>query len=833
MNNEINNSEEILIIGIGASAGGLEALQQFLENMSSTSNLAFVIVQHLSPDYKSLLAEILAKHTRMTVVQVENEMIIELNHVYLIPPKNNMIIKNGHLLLKEYVHSGVNHPIDVFFISLAEEMKERSIGVILSGTGTDGTSGIKAIKEAGGLVIAQEPTSAKFDGMPKSAINTGLVDFVLTPHQIGDEILNYVKYPAVVHDDHFRLFSDEEMLAKIYLMLKRVSKIDYTHYKRTTILRRIERRMVVTHQETLSGYVDFLTDDPDESKILAKEILIGVTSFFRDASYFETLKQTAITSIVKQPVDSEPIRVWSAGCSTGEEAYSVAMLFYEVMEELDIKRDVKIFATDVDVDAVEFAGRGVYNESIIDDVSNERLQKFFIRKNDNYVINKDIRKMIVFAPQNVFQDPPFGKLDMIVCRNVMIYFQPVLQKNLFSIFNSALKNGGFLFLGKSETSGEFSEVFIPICPLEKIYKHNVDGHSPDLIPITYSTPKVYPAQASDGDDLHKVKPYSDAEESYVEFLEDYMPPAVVINESNNLVHIFGDFGKFLHMTKGEVNLNIFRLITDKLSLVVSTALNKARVERSQVTYTDICVTNTEGKDVVIDLTVAPFINKRGIDMGLTAIIFGCKDEKNHYGFVEQYDINKTAAQRIIDLEHELQDSQEHLKATIGELETVNEELQAANEELLTANEELQSSNEELQSVNEELYTVNAEYQQKLEELTDLNNDMSNFLSSTLIGILFIDNLLNIRKFTDYIAREFNILEYDIGRPLQILSHNFLDVDLVQDANIVLKNLTSIEKEIHSVNDKHYTIRISPYRTTDNSIKGLVITIIDSLNSDNK
>ncbi len=834
MKNETSpNSQANIIIGIGASAGGLEALQQFLANMSCTSSLAFVVVQHLSPDYKSLLAEILAKHTRMTVVQVENEMKIQPNHVYLIPPKNNMIVADGHLLLKEYVHSGVNHPIDVFFHSLAEEMKERSIGVILSGTGTDGTNGIKTIKEAGGLVIVQEPTSAKFDGMPKSAINTGLVDFVLTPHQIADEILNYVNYPTVVHDDHFQLFSDEEMLAKIYLLLKHVSKIDYTHYKRTTILRRIERRMVVTHQESLSNYVGFLGDDPDEARILAKEILIGVTNFFRDASYFETLKQTAITSILKKPAGSEPIRVWSAGCSTGEEAYSIAMLFQEVMDELEIKRDVKIFATDVDVDAVEFAGKGVYSSNIMDDIPVERLQRFFIKKGDSYTINKEIRKMIVFAPQNVFQDPPFGKLDMIVCRNVMIYFQPVLQKNLFSIFNSALKNDGFLFLGKSETAGEFSEVFIPICPLEKIYRHNVDGHSPDLVPITYSTPKIYPSQAGESDNLRKEKAFINSDEPYVEFLEDFMPPAVVINDSNNLVHIFGDFGKFLHMTKGEVNLNIFRLITDKLSLVVSTALNKARVEKSLVTYTDIAVTNTEGKEVIIDLTVAPFLSRRGVDLGLTAIVFGCKDERKREGFVEQYDINKTAAQRIIDLEHELQDSQEHLKATIGELETVNEELQAANEELLTANEELQSSNEELQSVNEELYTVNAEYQQKLEELTDLNNDMSNFLSSTMIGILFIDNSLNIRKFTDYIAREFNILEYDIGRPLQILSHNFLDINLVQDANVVLKNLTSIEREIHSVNDKHYTMRISPYRTTDNSIKGLVITIIDSLNGDTK
>ena len=520
--------------------------------------------------------------------------------------------------------------------------------------------------------------------------------------------------------------------------------------------------------------------------------------------------------------------MWSAGCSTGEEAYSIAILFKEALEEMNITRDIKIFATDVDTDAIEFAGRGIYGENIIDDVSPERLSHYFIKKGDSYHVNKELRKMIVFAPQNVFQDPPFGKLDLIVCRNVMIYFQPVLQKSLFSVFNSALKNGGFLFLGKSESTGEFSEGFVPVRALEKIFMHNSDGRAPGHMPITYATPNLYPTQSSESVNARNEKKEAEPDRNYMEFLEEFMSPSVIVDERDNLVHIYGNSGRFMRIFCGEVNLNIFKLLTDKLSLVVSTALNKARSERRKVTYTDICVTAIDGAELVIDLTVSPFISKNGDELGLTAIIFTYKNDLPPSGFVEQYDINKTAAQRIIDLEHELRDSRATLKATIGELETVNEELQAANEELLTANEELQSSNEELQSVNEELYTVNAEYQMKLEELTDLNNDMSNFLSSTMLGILLIDNSLNIRKFTDYIAREFNILEYDIGRPLQIISHNFVDDDIVADANEVLKTLLPVEHEVLSTAHKNYTMRITPYRTTENSIAGLVITIIDSL-----
>lgn len=821
-------AEQPLIIGIGASAGGLEALQQFFRQMPGNSGLSFVVVQHLSPDYKSLMADILGKHTEMTVVQAENNMKIQPDTVYLIPPKNNMTLKNGCLLLKEFTPGKLNHSIDVFFTSLAEECREKAIAVVMSGTGTDGTNGIKAIKENGGLVIVQKPDTAKFDGMPRSAINTGLADFVLSPEDTVDEILNFSSNPSIIKlHEKDEIFSDEETFIQIYSLLKKASGIDFTNYKRTTVLRRIERRMVVTHSMSLAEYVRLLAGNAEESSILAREILIGVTNFFRDPEFFEKLKQEAIYNIVKCADRKDSIRVWSAGCSTGEEAYSLAILFSEVMEELNMPRDVKIFATDVDTRAIEQAGKGIYTENILEDVSTERMAKYFTKKNDQYVISKDIRRMIIFAPHNMLSDPPFGKLDLISCRNVMIYFQPVLQRTLFSIFHSALKNNGYLFLGKSETAGEYGNIFTPVCGLEKIYIHRGEGKVDEFTPPAFNIPNI-----------HTVSPRISAttdrdvgdymmEGTYVKFLERFLPASVVLNESNNVVHFFGDYQKFLSIAPGKATFNFFMMVNEDLSLVASTALNRCRSEHTAITYTGIAVDTEEGRGE-IDLTVTPILGKGKEETGLVAVLFLENKHEAIEGVTEKYDVNTTAARRIADLEQELHESKNDLKTTIGELETVNEELQAANEELLTANEELQSSNEELQSVNEELYTVNTEYQQKLDELTMLTNDLSNFLSSTMIGILFVDSNLNIRKFTEYVGREFQLMSHDVGRSFQIFAHSFPKEDIVSDAKKVLKDLTPIDREVTAMNGRYYTLRIAPYRTTENSIRGLVITIIDSL-----
>ena len=822
-------ANQVPVVGLGASAGGLEALQQFFYHMSANSGLGFVVIQHLSPDYKSLMADILGKYTPMAVIQAENNMAVEANKVYVIPPKCNISFRGGRLYLSEYDHGALNHPIDIFFTSLAEEKKESSVAIVLSGTGSDGTNGIKAVKERGGLVIVQDPENAKFDGMPRSAIGTNLVDYVLPASEIADELIHFFQHHVSIEPEEEGFFTDEESFSHIYAVMKKERGIDFTYYKRTTLFRRIERRMMVTHSSSLAEYAKYLDSNQDEIDVLVKEILIGVTNFFRDPAFFEKLKTRAIYPIIQGTQEHESIRVWSAGCSTGEEAYSIAILFKEVMEELGIRRDVKIFATDIDVKAIEQAGRGVFSDSIIDDVSTERLSKYFTKRGDQYHISKDIRRMIVFAPHNMLSDPPFGKLDLISCRNVMIYFQPILQRGLFAIFHSALKNGGYLFLGKSETANEYSNVFKLACSAEKIYIHDGSGRSDNLSTPTFNIPNIQTVVPKTTGAAGRDLPESGMETVYTQFLEKYMPASIVLNGSNDVIHFFGNYLDYVSIAPGKASFNLFHIIHKDLSLAASTALSRCRSEHTPVTYSGIVVNTVAGRKV-IDLSVSPILLPGGKESGLTAMLFldGAEKEAEPDGVTEKYDIDRTAARRIVDLEQELQESQNDLTKTIAELETVNEELQAANEELLTANEELQSSNEELQSVNEELYTVNTEFQQKVDELMTMTNDLSNFLSSTMIGILFVDGNLNIRKFTEYIGREFQLMDQDVGRSIQIFAHSFPYEKIVEDAENVLKNLTPIDREVVATNGQFYTLRIAPYRTTENSIKGLVITIIDSL-----
>ena len=830
-----NVEQSPLVIGIGASAGGLEALQQFFSCMPPNSGLSFVVVQHLSPDYKSLMADILSKHTEMQVYQAENDMAVEADTVYLIPPKKFMTIKGGKLILTDYAPVTLNHPIDIFFASLAEEKREHSIVVVLSGTGTDGTNGVKFVKEYGGLVIAQAPESAKFDGMPRSVINTGLADFVLSPEEIAEEILNFSTTPVLLRPlrsdspfaDEDTPFSEEETLSHIYTILKNASGIDFTYYKRSTILRRIERRMLVTHTSTLAEFARLLGDSPEEVSVLTREIFIGVTNFFRDPAFFEKLKYNAIYKIVEQAKENEPIRVWSAGCSTGEEAYSIAILFQEVMEELQVKRDVKIFATDVDSRALEQAGRGIYSENIIDDITPDRLARYFLKVGDQYQVSKELRRMIVFATHNMFSDPPFGKLDLICCRNVMIYFQPVMRRGLFAIFHQALKTGGILFLGKSETAGEYVNLFKPVCSTEKIYVHKAEGKVEDLAPPTFNIPNIQNLSLKN---IHAGITQSGEptdERRYTRFLERYLPASVIIRGDDTVLHFFGNYNDYLTLAPGKATLNFFQMVNKDLSLAASTAVSRCRAEHTAITYTKIPVDTPAGRKV-IDLLVESVPEENGDENELLAILFLDNPAPAEEGIVEKYDLNATAARRISDLEREYQESQNDLRSTIQRLEAVNGELQAANEELLTANEELQSSTEELQSVNEELYTVNTEHQIKLDELTMMTNDLSNFLSSTMIGILFVDSNLNIRKFTEYVGREFQLMEHDVGRPIQIFAHSFPEEAIENDCRTVLMDLISIDREVTALNGRCYTLRIAPYRTTENNIRGLVITIIDSL-----
>lgn len=826
------------VVGIGASAGGLEALQQFLTFLPSNTGMAFVIIQHLAPNHKSMLADILGKYSVMPVTEIEDGMAVERNHIYMIPPKYNVEINDGRLNLKLQNSQEISHPIDVFFRSLANAYTSRAVAVILSGTGSDGTNGIRAIKEQNGLIIVQSPESAKFDGMPRNAIGTGFVDLILKPDSIAKELEHISK--SVIDAEAQLGVTDEDLLAKIFSILKKVTNINYAYYKQTTILRRIERRLVVTHNRNLREYVNYLNNNPDEAKLLAKEVLIGVTSFFRDPDYFDVLKETVIKKLVESPDTDDQIRVWVAGCSTGEEAYSVAILFAEVMEELSIHRDVKIFATDLDSDSIATAVRGSYGNNIIEDVTVSRLSKYFTRKGNKYTIHHDIRKMIIFAQHNVFQDPPFGKLDLICCRNVLIYFQSVLQRNLFAIFHMALRDKGYLFLGRSESVIDYSDVFRAICANEKIFMHYAGGNAPARDPIAYSmqnydTPiEPINIQSSDEDDPSKYKSH-DLDTSVLEIL---MPATVLINEKNELVRCYGDCSRLISIPAGQVTLDIFQLIRTDLKIALSTALKESRMTEGRVAYTDVPA-SVDGQPEYISIVANPISDSHGQKTDFTSVSF-IKASREVPLDMQQYNIDIAASRRISDLEHELKITKNDLRQTVTELESTNAELQAANEELLTANEELQSSNEELQSVNEELYTVNSEYQSKVTELAVANNDISNFLSTTLVGILMVDKDLNIRKYTEYISSEFNVIEQDVGRSLRYISFNFATIDLLKLCKDVLATRRTVEQRCASVSGKTYLIRIAPYHevgtdsssehefiSTHKELKGLVITFVDT------
>ena len=826
--------ESHYIVGIGASAGGLEALQKFLSALPPDTGFPFVIIQHLSPDYKSLLGEILGKYTTMPVVQVEDGMAVQPNHVYVIQPGKNMRISNGKLLLSAQREKELNLPIDMFFRSLAAESGAHAIAIVLSGTGSDGTNGVRDIKEHDGMVMVQDIESSKFDGMPRSAMRTGTVDVQATPETLALELGHISesakKQPETLVKSEKQV--DAELMKKVYIILKKVSNINFTHYKQTTILRRIERRMMIAHKDSLEGYVDFLYESPEEVKILSREVLIGVTSFFRDPEYFQNLKDIAIQDILLHSAEDEPIRVWVAGCSTGEEAYSIAILFCEEMETLKLKRPVKIFATDLDVESITTAGKGVYGDNIADAVSPARLSRFFIRKNNAYEVSREIRKMIVFSPHNVFQDPPFGRLNLISCRNMMIYFQPVLQNDLFTIFHQALKDGGYLFLGKSEAIGAFTDAFPVVDPVSKIFTHRSDVRIAGAKAIPYLQEASFDDElAEERDERQQLRSAaasaspSDQERLDNSVLESYMPSTLIINDKNQIVRFYGDCGNFVHLPTGSFSYNVFDLITDALKIPASTILKEAREKKGKVQYTGISFHGEFG-DAVITMTATPISKKSSGQEGLYALLFLDSAQRGVDADAVPFDIDRVASQRITDLEQDLSDAQDKLNMSVSEQETVNEELQAANEELLTANEELQSSNEELQSVNEELYTVNSEYQQKLTELADLNDDIANFLSSSLAGIIFVDNKLNIRRYTDYVTTEFSVMDHDIGRSLKFISYYFPTVDITEICDNVLKTLVPDEREVVTSKNKVFFMRVSPYRSTENKILGCVITFID-------
>ncbi|MFZ5484101.1 MAG: chemotaxis protein CheB [Pseudomonadota bacterium] len=818
-------------VGIGASAGGLEAIESFFKNMPSESGLAFVVIQHLSPDYKSMMAELLSKHTVMPVHRAEDGMRVQANHVYLIPPKKNLSIFHGKLLLSDQEHNrGINLPIDLFMRSLAEDQGEKTIAVILSGTGSDGTRGIRAIKEAGGMVMVQDEETAKFDGMPKSAIATGLADFILSPAEMPQQLLSFVKHPyAAKTDIPDTMLSDEDGMTRIFALLRERSKVDFTFYKPSTVVRRIGRRMSIKQINELRDYVKYLERYPGEVATLYQELLIGVTNFFRDKDVWDYLAEHLLAELFANKEGRE-VRLWSAGCSTGEEAYTLAILCREVMESLGKACDVKVFATDVDRDAVQMAGNGVYPEGIAADLPAHLLTKYFYRKDDSYHIARNIREMVVFAQHNLLKDPPFTNIDLVSCRNLLIYLQPVLQRKALDLFSFSLNEGGVLVLGTSESVGDAGDQYDMVHQKLKLFRSRGRRNlmrGEQLAPFDATARMMRPRMLSLGQaGLRGYEEERVLDRLVRGLLGDYVPLTLVVNEALELVHLVGDSEGYFRLPSGKLTNDVTKMAHKDLAIPVATGLQKAFKERKELTYSNIHVRRDDKTDLV-QMHIRPLPEKKGQE-SLVAILIEPSPAAAEAGHraAATFDLDREAEQRIQDLEQELQFTRENLQATVEELETSNEELQATNEELLASNEELQSTNEELQSVNEELYTVNAEYQSKINELTDLNGDLDNLLASSHVATIFLDEKLRVRRFTPPVARVFHIMHSDLGRPLEHVNHQLLLVDLVEKARQVLEKGIDIEQEVDCQDGSAYYMQLTPYHASGSHRSGVVLNLVD-------
>lgn len=815
-----NTNLPLYYVGIGASAGGLEALELFFKHMPTDSGLAFIVVQHLSPDYKSLMNELLARHTKMPIQVIENGVLAEPNNIYLIPPRKNLSIYHGKLYLEDQNPlQKLNLPIDVFFRSLAADQEKKSIGVILSGTGSDGALGVRAIKESGGIVIVQDEHSAKFDGMPQSAIATGLSDAILHAEKIPEFIIDYIAHP-LNQKKQASLPPEIDTLSKILMVLRDSCGVDFSYYKDNTVIRRIERRIQINRFATLDEYFVLLNESQKEKEILYRELLIGVTSFFRDEEAFKYLEEKIIPSL---KYDKGVIRIWSAACSTGEEVYSLAILIKEYLEKNRIISDVKIFATDIDRHALDVAGKGIYPDGIIADVSPKLLAKYFTKHEYGYEIKDSIRNMVVFARHNVLKDPPFSKLDLLVCRNLFIYFKPELQQRVLNMFYYALNSEGFLFMGSSESVGEMADGFITKNSKWKIYQKK-DGLKTELLGGINISRSNYPVEYNPPSLINRNGEKVKIESLLLAALSKNLPPSVLLDNQHNIIEIINDMSPFIKIRPGRFSNNLFSNLPNELSLFVNNILRRLKNGNEEVIFEKIKgIDDFENNSLRLKGQIFE-INKTNYYL----ISFDLAPSENLPSTVSHQvvDIEHEINERVKQLEHELLISKESLQAIVEELETSNEELQSSNEELIASNEELQSTNEELQSVNEELYSVNSEHQTKIEELVRLNNDLTNLLNNTEIGALYLDKKLCIRKVNQRVSEITNILESDIGRPISHISVIERYQDFISDINQVVENLQGIDKEIFDLKGRTWLTRIRPYRNEYNAVEGIIVTFIE-------
>jgi two-component system CheB/CheR fusion protein len=812
-----------LVVGIGASAGGLDPLVRFFENLPKDTGMAFVIVQHLSPDFKSLMDELLARHTALPIHLVEDGMPVEADHIYLIPAKKEMIVSGGRLLLSERGRQQeLTLPIDVFFRSLAQDYGSKAVAIVLSGGGSDGSRGISHVHESGGIVLVQDLESAQFDGMPKAAIETGIVNRTLRPEDMPRALVELAD--GTLTDPPGRPAAVPEPargLDALYGVLETEFGLDFNHYKPSTVTRRIERRLGLAQVSSVDDYLTRLRSERDELDALYRDLLIGVTRFFRDPDAFALLEQRILPELLTREPKGTPLRLWVAGCATGEEAYSLAIVLHELTAAYG-DRPIKIFATDVHRGSLEQATLGVYGEDAITNVSPERLSRFFMQTGNTYQVVPEIRQMVVFAQHNVISDAPFTRVDLITCRNLLIYLQPPAQQRVLSFFHFALTQGGVLLLGPSESLGPLADGFEIIDKHWQLYRKGIEVRTP-VDPRRRSRmainarPSLPPVVAPARHSLGQLLSIYDA------LLEETMPPSLLLTERGELVHALGGAAKFLRVRDGRQSLDVLELVDAELKMIIAGGLKRALAERAPVVFNGIRV---KPDDQLCRVTIRAIAGRapssRHVVVSFEPQLAAPRAESQQ---PIQIDVDQVSQQQLAALEAELGTTKDSLQAAIEQLEASNEELQASNEELQSSNEELQSTNEELQSVNEELYTVNAEYQRKIAELTELTNDMDNLLASTEIGTIFLDSHLRIRKFTPQVTETFGLLPHDVGRPIETFAHKMRHPELVDDLRRVLTSGQAVERDLTDPHGKAYFLRLLPYHARG-AVDGVVLTLID-------
>jgi two-component system CheB/CheR fusion protein len=818
------------IVGIGASAGGLEALEQFLKNVPVDSGMAFVIVQHLDPTRKGVMSGILQRATSMKVVQVKDRTLVRPDCVFVIPPNKDMSLLHGVLhLLAPVAPRGLRLPIDFFLRSLAQDQQEHSVGVILSGMGSDGTLGLRAIKEAAGLVLVQEPTTAKFDSMPRSVIEAGLADIVAPAEELPGKILAYLhRPPQIARTEEALADKTQSALEKVVVLLRAHTGNDFSFYKRNTLFRRIERRMGIHQIDKMSAYVRYLQENSQELNLLFKELLIGVTNFFRDPAAWEQLRAHVIPALLADRPPSQTFRAWVPGCSTGEEAYSLAIVLREALDDLKPggKFLIQVFATDLDKDAIEKARQGVFPFNISADVSEARLKRFFTKEQHGYRVRKEIRELVIFAPQNLILEPPFTKLDILSCRNVLIYLTTEVQKKLIPLFHYSLNPGGILFQGSAETIGEFAKLFTPLVGKSRIFRRKESILRPEQIAFPSSFSAGPPAGA---EGRLAAKPPTSLQSLADELvLQRFAPPAVLTNDTGDIFYVSGRTGKYLEPAAGKANWNLFAMAREGLRYELTRAFAEALRQKDSVVLPGLKI-GTNGGTQYVDVTIQQLAEPEPL-RGLVIIVFNDIVAPAPVPASGRSAKSSTRSPRLDELEQELLQVRAEARATHEEMQTSQEELRSANEELQSTNEELQSTNEELttskeemQSMNEELQTVNTELQAKVDELSRASNDMKNLLDSTDIATLFLDKELKVRRFTPQTTKIIKLIAGDAGRPITDLASELCYPALSDDAREVLRKLAPVEKPIGTHDGRWFTVRIMPYRTQDDRIDGVVIT----------